>query len=88
MISMELVNKIYFKVEWCKVTHFMILNFHLNYWNLEILKVSIPTKALSQEYAGKEKSLKSKFELVNADKIKQENALWNYNTNFILLPKN
>ena len=42
---------------------------------------------MSQEYAGKEKSLKSKFELVNADKIKQENALWNYNTNFILLPK-
>ena len=41
---------------------------------------------MSQEYAGKEKSLKSKFELVNADKIKQENALWNYNTNFILLP--
>ena len=54
----------------------MTHNFHLCYWNLEIFKVVSQQKmALSQEYTGKEKSLKSKSELVNAHKYKTRKRL-------------
>ena len=77
MISMELVNKIYAKEEWRKLTQFMTHSFHLYNSNLEILKVVSLTKkiALSQEYGGKQKSFKSKFELANAHKYKTRKRL-------------
>ena len=74
---MELVNKIYAKEEWRKLTQFMTHSFHLYNSNLEILKVVSLTKkiALSQEYVGKQKSFKSKFELANAHKYKTRKRL-------------
>ena len=69
MNSMELVNKIYSKEEWRKLIHFVTHNFHLWFWNLEFLSYAYQQKiALPQQYVEKEKSLKSKFELVNAHK--------------------
>ena len=60
-----------------QVLLYMIPNFHALYWSLVILKIKVCEQkaALSQEYSGKEKSLKSKFDLFNAQKYKTRKRL-------------
>ena len=60
-----------------QVLLYMIPNFHAFYWSLAILQIKVCEQkaALSQEYSGKEKSLKSKFDLFNAQKYKTRKRL-------------
>ena len=77
MISMELVNKIHSKEEWYKLTHFYDTQFSSQLLEFRNFKSYISQQkiALSHEYTGKEKSLKSKFGLVNACKYKTRKRL-------------
>ena len=60
-----------------QVLLYMIPDFHAFYLSLAILKIKVCEQkaALSQEYSGKEKSLKSKFDLFNAQKYKTRKRL-------------
>ena len=83
-----LVNTIYSKEQQCKLVHFMTHNFHLSlllgFRNFTSY-VSQQKIALSQDYAGKEKSLKSKFELVNAQKYKTRKSLRELEDEFYII---
>ena len=75
MISMELVNKIHSKEECCNLIIFMTIFIAVTGIQKFKCYVSQQKIALSQEYAGKGKSLKSEFDLVHANKHKTKKHL-------------
>ena len=79
---MEKVKKTAFKGGQFKWIPYMIPNFHVFYWSYKFISllefksyICEQKAALSQEYLGKKKSLKSKFDLFNAQKYKTRKRL-------------